>query len=520
MGLSVEVPALVRRAGWKRSVGVLLGMLVLVLGLPAAAQAQPAPAGTAAQQRPRPPVEDPAPTGPDCTTTPSSTQAGYSVADPRCTFSGTAYTGARFVPQTDAAGRPISRTFTGILAGAPYRIEVPKHWNGQLALYAHGYRGTGTTVWVDDPSLRAYFIAHGFAWAASGYATNGYDVGQGVLDSHALIGLFAAKMRKARSVYMTGVSMGGHITAVEIERFRGDFVGALPACGVLGDKELFDYFTDANVTAAALTGTDIQFPTTLEAGQAYAPTYDAQVLSELPELGTGFTSGNPAAVSLTPTGQAWASTVELRSGGIRPGFASGFAFWSSFGFAPLTNVPFLFGVYPGLTGGTIGIADGNVVDNRFTLYRIGDNRGPLTAAERALNRSVLRVAPTTGPSRGVDGIPKVFGDPRIPVLSLHDLGDLFVPFRMEQVYAHRVAAHHQSRLFVSRAIRGVGHCDFTQAELQRGFSDLVSWVRTGHRPGGDPVTDARAVAAPTFGCRFTDPTPGAHAGFVAPACPS
>jgi hypothetical protein len=501
---------------------VLFGLAVLVLGLPVAAQAQPAPAAAAAHDpHPRPPAEDPAPTGPDCTTTPSSTQAGYSVADPRCVFNGTAYTGARFVPQTDAAGRPTSRTFTGILAGAPYRIEVPKrHWNGQLALFAHGFRGNGTTVWVDDSPLRTYLIAHGFAWAASGYSTNGYDVGQGVLDSHALIGLFAGKVRTARAVYMTGVSMGGHITAVEIERFHGDFVGALPACGVLGDAELFDYFTDANVTAAALTGTAIQFPMTLEAGQAYAPTYAAQVLSELPALGTGFNAGNPAAVSLTPTGQAWASTVELRSGGIRPGFAGAFAFWSSFGFAPLTNVPFLFGVYPGLSGGTIGIADGNVVDNRFTLYRIGDNRGPLTAAELALNRSVLRVARTAFPSRGVDGIPKVFGDPRIPVLSLHDIGDLFVPFKMEQVYAQRVAAHRQSRLFVSRAIRGVGHCDFTQAELERGFADLASWVRTGHRPGGDRITDARVVASPTFGCRFTDRTPGTHPGFVAPACPS
>src|SRR6185437_14722389 len=103
-----------RRAGWKRPLGVLLGLLVLVLGLPAAAQAQPAPS----HPRPRPPVEDPAPTGPDCTTTPSTTQPGYSVADPRCVFNGAAYTGARVVPQTNAAGHPISRTFTGILAGA------------------------------------------------------------------------------------------------------------------------------------------------------------------------------------------------------------------------------------------------------------------------------------------------------------------------------------------------------------------------------------------------------------------
>ena len=157
---------MIRRAAWKRSLGVLLGLLVLVLGLPAAAQAQP----QSSHPKPRPPVEDPAPTGPDCTTTPSSTQAGYSVADPRCVFNGAAYTGTRFVPQTNAAGHPISRTFTGILAGAPYRIEVPKqHWNGQLVLFAHGFRGNGTTVWVDDSPLRTYLVAHGFAWAASGY---------------------------------------------------------------------------------------------------------------------------------------------------------------------------------------------------------------------------------------------------------------------------------------------------------------------------------------------------------------
>jgi hypothetical protein len=274
------------------------------------------------------------------------------------------------------------------------------------------------------------------------------------------------------------------------------------------------------VTAAALTGTEIEFPDSLAAGQAYAPAYRQQVLAQLPELGTGFNQGNPAAVTLTPAGQAWAGVVQQRSGGTRPGFASAFAYWSSFGFAPLTDVPFLFGLYPGLSGGTAGIAPGNVTDNRFTLYRIEDARGWPTPAERALNRAVLRIAPTAGPSRGLDGLPKVFGDPRIPVLTLHTIGDLFVPFSMEQYYAARVAAHGQSRLLVQRAIRGVGHCDFTQAELRAGFSDLVSWVRRGDRPAGDRVLDRRSVASPTFGCRFTDQTPGTHVGFVAAtACP-
>ncbi|HZB50814.1 MAG TPA: hypothetical protein VE547_17130 [Mycobacteriales bacterium] len=504
---------------------LLVAPLVLLSGSPvAAAPAAPAaPAAAAAGTAPgsRPVPEDPAPTGPECTTTPSTTQPGYSVADPRCVFTGAAYTGARFAPLTDAAGRPLSRVFTGIVRGAAYRIEVPLRWNGQLALYSHGYRGTGTTVHVDEPGLRRYQVEHGFAWAASSYATNGYDAGQGVKDTHALIALFRGKVRKPRAVYATGPSMGGHVTAAMVERFHGDFAGALPYCGVLGDKELFDYFLDANVTAAALTGTAIDFPDSLEAGQAYAPVYRGLVQAQLPQLGSGFVAGNPAGVSLTPLGRAWAGTVQQRSGGTRPGFGSAFAFWSSFGFAPLTDVPFLFGVYPGLTGGTIGVAPGNVTDNRRTTYRIEDRYGPLTPAEQALNAAVLRVAPTARPSLGLTGIPKVSGDPRIPVLSLHDLGDLFVPFKMEQVYAKRVAGHRQSRLFVSRAIRGVGHCDFTQTELQRAFADLVSWVKTGKRPAGDPILDPRAVARPTFGCRFTDPTPGAHLGFVAEqACPA
>ena len=76
---------------------------------------------------------------------------------------------------------------TGVRDGAAYRIEVPLRWNGDLVIFAHGYRGTGTTVWVDSPALRAHHVARGFAWAASSYQTNGYDVGQGVRDSHALI---------------------------------------------------------------------------------------------------------------------------------------------------------------------------------------------------------------------------------------------------------------------------------------------------------------------------------------------
>ena len=42
----------------------------------------------------------------------------------------------------------------------------------------------------------------------------------------------------------------------------------------------------------------------------------------------------------------------------------------------------------------------------------------------------------------------MFGDPQVPVLSLHGIGDLLVPLSQGQTYAREVAAHGESNLLV------------------------------------------------------------------------
>ena len=52
-------------------------------------------------------------------------------------------------------------------------------------------------------------------------------------------------------VYVTGASLGGHVTAVSIEQYPHAYQAPLPICGVVGDYELFDYYLDFNVAACA-----------------------------------------------------------------------------------------------------------------------------------------------------------------------------------------------------------------------------------------------------------------------------
>ncbi|MBL8880444.1 MAG: hypothetical protein JNG88_15125, partial [Phycisphaerales bacterium] len=44
---------------------------------------------------------------------------------------------------------------TGTLAGAPYRIDIPAEWNGELVVLAHGFEPVGVprdTPWPADPA--------------------------------------------------------------------------------------------------------------------------------------------------------------------------------------------------------------------------------------------------------------------------------------------------------------------------------------------------------------------------------
>jgi hypothetical protein len=104
-------------------------------------------------------------------------------------------------------------------------------------------------------------------------------------------------------------------------------------------------------------------------------------------------------------------------------------------------------------------------------------------------------------------VPKTNARITVPVVTIHTLGDLYVPFKMEQIYKRRADALGTSNLLVQRAIRGIAHCDFTIAEQASAFDAMVKWEQQGVKPEGDDVLTPSIVADPQYGCKFSDNTP-------------
>lgn len=427
------------------------------------------------------------------------------------TFTPANPTATTFAAMAAATGDAVDVTTTsrwaGVLNGAAYQVEVPAAWNGKLVMYAHGYAGTGAALIVGPPAIRRYLIQNGYAWAASSYSKNYYDVRAGVEDTNALALEFAAiASRNSRPLptptkyFITGISMGGHITAAAIEdeaaayaQHKVRYNGAVPMCGVLGDTELFNEFGALQVTAQALAGVPA-YPT--------AKWVDIQALVTSTLFSTFNTTPafpTPSIVATPGAGAKYVSVLQNITGGPRPMFAQGLAYGQAF--------PSAYGSFvsdPTTPVGSLGgILNKNVVDTTgFTYVIDGD-----AAGSAALNASAQKLTPDADANRlrsdGLRWVPKANGEFRIPVVSIHTLGDLFVPFSMEQVYNRRVAAKGNSAYLVQRAIRGISHCDFTNAEQVAAFDDMAKWEAGGAKPAGDDVVTPATVAASTYGCTFT-----------------
>jgi pimeloyl-ACP methyl ester carboxylesterase len=367
---------------------------------------------------------------------------------------------------------PGAKAFFGAYDGGLYKIEIPDNWNGELALYAHGFVSNagaqGSALRVGNSPIREHLIQEGYAWAASSYRCNGYVPGQGLLDTMALTELFTKSNggRAPRRVYLTGTSMGGHVTLLGMHEFPTAFAGGLAMCPA--GPELFDFFAATAGAAEVITGVQARLDT-LQA--------DVARMSEL--------LGKPGAY--TDKGRQLASVEIQISGGPRPFAMEGLA----------SGGRFAGNINPAALAGSTTPSNRAVMTTHIK-YSVDERLG-LTAD--ALNKTARRKAldpEVRNPMGPYDELVPFDGRLERPTLTMHGTGDLFVPIVLEQSLKRAVAAAGKDGLLAQRIYRIAGHCGFSQPEMIKAFDDLIAWVHKGTRPAGDDVNGDLSNAGLTF----------------------
>lgn len=398
--------------------------------------------------------------------------------------------------------------YTGIYEGlqgdAVYSAEIPSQgWNGGLVMYTHGYAGEAEELPVSVPNeaWRRAVLGKGYAWAASSFSANYYDARAGIEDTNKLAleimdyieSDYSERYDVPQQFLISGFSMGGHIAAAAVDKenrertlYKVDYAGAAPFCQA--EQNQFQWLGDYPRVMMELSG--------------FGDRDYSEFQELLPQMiGTLFNLNGTAPNWLSPRGPEgeWLTGIARNlTGGDRPIFENGFA--STLQYVVLGT---------GGSGGDInGILARNGYGNEDQVYR-WTTGAELTPEEEEFNDRIARVSadPDANLPRedGVRWIPLVNGDFDVPVLTMHTLGDFYVPFRHQQLYRERAEENGNEDLLVQRAIRAPSHCDFSGDEIFTAMVQWINWVEGGQKPAGDEVLDPAVVADADYGCTFTTP---------------
>lgn len=75
----------------------------------------------------------------------------------------------------------------------------------------------------------------------------------------------------------------------------------------------------------------------------------------------------------------------------------------------------------------------------------------------------------------------------VPLLTLHETGDAWVPLSLEQSYKRRTILAGMDHLLMQRGVRAPSHCGVDGDTRRQAFDDLVAWIERGIRPDGEDL---------------------------------
>lgn len=343
----------------------------------------------------------------------------------------------RAAPAPSAPATDTARATTGVLDGAPWRIDIPVDWNGDLVVLMHGYEPVGVPR-QDPPEQQAdarVFLDNGYAVAASDYASQGWAVADGIADSERLRQHFVDTHGKPERTLAVGYSLGGYIALATLETHGAHYDGGYSLCG-------------ANAPAGELFADGIVMP--LVAAQYFFPKAMGLADGGLVDPDSPPMLDGEALEAAFKQDEATATRLAQRLGLPRAGLAD--SLW----------------LYYVILREAQQRAGGHPVDNTATVYSgFGD--------DEAFNRGVPRYAAVPAAAAYIERSFDLSGRLDKPVVLLSNAVDPTIPATLGNRYvALAEAAGNADRVTVLPPV-GEGHCNFTDEQVQAGLDALDNW---------------------------------------------
>jgi alpha-beta hydrolase superfamily lysophospholipase len=368
--------------------------------------------------------------------------------------------------------------------GAYLLAAMPKTWNGNLIVFAHGGPGPiPPSATYSRGSLGRYGVEVklGYAWIASTYRYLGYGVQQSADDTDQARQYFVDHFGKPKRTVVHGASYGGLVGAMLIERYGKNYDGA---------------FFNSGMLAGAITG--YQFRADLRAVYQYycknlprpsepqypiwtgLPAESKMTLDELTarvDECTGVTK--PAAARAELQKKNLANILAV--GGFRDIVLIRHMQYGTFNFRDIANIT--HGKSP--------------FSNVRSVYRGSDD-------DEALNRNVIRFEadPAGIAALKADAEPKAALS--IPVMAIHSINDPQVSVNAEAAYRDLAKTTASSDRLVQAYTDEPEHTAQSAPEIAAALDQLMQWIETGKRPSPQTVAAAcKNLSASLAGpCRY------------------
>jgi hypothetical protein len=394
-------------------------------------------------------------------------------------------------PATAAQGR---QTYTGVIDGANFKVEMPERWNGTLVLYSHPYYPPG---WEEVPighagrlDTEGWLLDHGYALAASNFkGVTGFVVEQALRDQIAVLDWFSANIGRPRRTVASGSSMGAGISVLLGERYPDRLDGVLAMCGTLDLYGSWNLSLDVNFALKTLLapGND-----EIELVRAGRPERSVELLTAALKTAVETKQGRARIALANAFGniEGWNSAHDPRPATLEAQIRDLAVIdeWVQIGLFGPTGQAELARRAGGNPSWNIGI------DYRRQLARSSQRDVVLRAYQEAgldLGRDLnqLAIAPRIAPDPAAvrwmyrNAVPR--GTNPDPVVTLHNTVDAAVADH-ERWYADQVRRYGDPsglrQLFVGRAT----HCAFSAAEEIVALQTLLHRIESGAWPSVDP----------------------------------